>query len=232
MTMSTSSAPPSPGGGGAFTLAAWNIRCGRNAGLTSAAKGLAQMGVGIAVVTETKITDDRYTRLASGYKILASKAASHNQGGIALLWKENHQGFEVESAKILTPNLLTFQLVTGDERFYCMGIYLPPADTMGVEDLRAAWEACPEGCMPLVLGDLNVNFSEPRDERDEVIRDLIDDIDLVDASRRYAPRRPRRQSTRARWTWRQKREGKLHYLQPDYIMVRDWDCRRFRNVGF
>jgi len=152
-------------------LAAWNIRCGRNAGLTSAAKGLAQMGVGIAVVTETKITDDRYTRLASGYKILASKAASHNQGGIALLWKENHQGFEVESAKILTPNLLTFQFVTGDERFYCMGIYLPPADTMGVEDLRAAWEACPEGCMPLVLGDLNVNFSEPRDERDEVIRD-------------------------------------------------------------
>ena len=86
--------------------------------------------------------------------------------------------------------------------------------------------------MPLILGDLNINFGKPRDERDEVIRDLIDDIDLVDASRRYAPRRPRRQSTRARWTWRQKREGKLHYSQPDYIMARDRDCRRFRNVGF
>ncbi len=96
------------------------------------------MGVGIAVVTETKITDARYTHLASGYKILASKVASHNQGEIALLWKENHQGFEVESAKILTPNLLTFQLVTGDERFYCMGVYIPPTDTMGVDDLRAA----------------------------------------------------------------------------------------------
>jgi hypothetical protein len=46
---------------------------------------------------------------------------------------------------------------------------------MGVEALWAAWEACPEGCMPLILGDLNVNFGEPRDERDEVIRDLIDD---------------------------------------------------------
>jgi len=135
MMMSTSSAPPLPGGSGAFTLAAWNIRCGRNAGLTSAAKGLVQMGVGLAVVTETTITDARYTRLTSGHKILASRAGSHNQGGIALLWKEDHQGFEVESAKILTPNLLTFQLVTGDERFYCMGIYLPPTDTMGVEDL-------------------------------------------------------------------------------------------------
>ena len=146
--MSTSSAPPSPGGSGAFTLAAWNIRCGRNAGLTAAAKGLAQMGVGLAVVTETKITDARYTCLALGYKILASRAASHNQGGIALLWKENHRGFEVESANIVTPNLLTFQLVTGNEQFYCMGVYLPPTDTMGVEDLRAAWEACPDGCMP------------------------------------------------------------------------------------
>jgi len=177
--------------------------------------------VGLAVVTETKITNGRYTRLASGYKILASRAASHNQGGIALLWEENHRGFEVESVKIVTPNLLTFQLVTGNERFYCMGVYLPPTDTMGVEDLRAAWEACPDGCMPLVLGDLNINFGDPRDERDEVIRDLIDDINLVDASRRYTPRRPRRQSTRARWTWRQRREGKMHYSQPDYVMVRE-----------
>ena len=89
------------------------------------------------MVMETKITDARYTRLTSGYKILASKAASHNQGGIALLWKENHQGFEVESAIFLTPTLLTFQLVTGDERFYCMGVYIPPTDMMGVEDLLA-----------------------------------------------------------------------------------------------
>jgi len=160
-------------------------------------------------VTETKITNDRYTRLASSYKILASKAASHNQGGIALLWKENYLGFEVESAKLLLPNLLTFLLVTGNERFYCMGVYTPPTDTMGVEDLRAAWEACPEGCMPLILGDLNNNFGEPQNEGDEVIRDLINNIDLVDVSKRYTPCQPRRQSTRARWIWRQKREGKI-----------------------
>ena len=82
-------------------------------------------------------------------------------------------------------------------------------DKMGVEAFWAAWEACPEGCMPLILGDLNVNFVKPRDELDEVICNLIDDVDLVDASRRYTPCRPRRQLTRARWTWRQKREGKM-----------------------
>ena len=93
MTMLSPLAPPLPGGGGAFTFAAWNIRCERNAGMISAAKGLEQMGVGLAVLTETKLTDDRYTRLVSGFKILTSKATSHNQGGIALLWKENHPGY-------------------------------------------------------------------------------------------------------------------------------------------
>jgi hypothetical protein len=190
------------------------------------------MGVGLAVLAETKLTDDRYTCLASGFKILASKAMSHNQGGIALLWKENHPGYEVESARIATPNLLTFQLITGDERFYCMEIYIPPSDTMGVEDLRAAWEACPEGCIPLVLGDLNTNFSDPQNEREEIIRNLLDDINLVDTSRWFKPRQPRKQSARARWTWRQKREGRMHYSQPDYIFARERDVKRLRNVGF
>ena len=75
---------------------------------------------------KTKLTDNCHPHLASGYKILASKATSHSQGGIALLWRDNHGGYEVKLAQICTPNLLTFQLVTGDERFYCMGIYTPP----------------------------------------------------------------------------------------------------------
>jgi DNA-binding transcriptional LysR family regulator len=123
MTMSISLAPPSPGDDGAFTLAAWNIYCRRNAGLTSVAKGLVQMGAGLAILPETNLTGDRRHCLALGYKILATEETSHNQGGIVLLWHENHAGYEVESARITMPNLLTFQLVTGDKGFYCTGIY-------------------------------------------------------------------------------------------------------------
>ncbi len=124
--MSTSSVPPSSGGCGTFLVAAWNIHCGRNAGLASAAKGLAQMGVAVAVLTEMKITDDCYPHFMSRFKVLLSKAAKQHQGGIALLWRENHPGVEVKATQILTPNLLTFQLVTGNERYYCMGVYIPP----------------------------------------------------------------------------------------------------------
>jgi hypothetical protein len=163
--MPISLAPPLPGGSRAFTLSAWNIHCGHNVGLSSGAKGLVQMGVGLAIFMETKVTDDHHPRLASGYKILASKAASHNQGGIALLWKENCGDYEVELVCIATLNLLTFQLVTGNDQFYCMvGVYIPPTDTMGVEDLWDAWEACPAGCTPLVLGDLNINLSDPQNK--------------------------------------------------------------------
>ena len=56
--MSASSAPSQPEGSGTFSVATWNIRSGRGAGLAAAAKGLRQMGVGCAVLTETKLTDD------------------------------------------------------------------------------------------------------------------------------------------------------------------------------
>ncbi len=45
--------------------------------------------------------------------MIVSKATSPQQGGIALLWTEGHQDFEVEAVKITSPNVLTFQLITG-----------------------------------------------------------------------------------------------------------------------
>jgi hypothetical protein len=50
--MLISLAPPLPGGSKAFTLAAWNIHCGRSVALSYAAKGLAQMGIGFAIFDE------------------------------------------------------------------------------------------------------------------------------------------------------------------------------------
>ena len=137
--MSISTAPSLLGGSGTFSVGAWNIRCAREAGLAAAAKGLRQMGVGCCVLTETKLTNHRYPKLVSGYCVIASKATSPRQGGIALLWEADHQDFEVEAVQVRSPNLLTFQLVTGEERYFVLGAYIPPAHMTGVDDLRAAW---------------------------------------------------------------------------------------------
>ncbi len=121
--------------------------------------------------------------------MIALRAASPQQGGIALLWKESENlGFLVESVSIVSPNVLTFQLVTGGVRFFVMGAYIPPADTTGVDDLRNAWDKCPANCKPLLLGDLNINFGSPRSEREEIIVDLLDEINLANISQKFCQR--------------------------------------------
>jgi hypothetical protein len=101
---------------------------------------------------EMKNTDNWYPKFASGYKVITSKATSHKQGGIALVWKEGHRSFKVEAARVATPNLLTFQLITGYKGFYVIGIYIPPNDTMGVDALWVVWHACPDSCIPIAMG--------------------------------------------------------------------------------
>ena len=154
MLMLAPAASPWSGDSKTFSIASWNIRCGQNLGLASAAKGLAQMGVRAAVLMEMKVTDNQYPKFLSEYKIIVSKVTSHSQGGVAFIWKEGHDSFEVEVAPVVHSNLLTFQLVMGYERFYVMGIYTPPNDTTGVDAFWTAWKACPDDCVPLVMGDL------------------------------------------------------------------------------
>ena len=190
------------------------------------------MGIGAAVLTEMKITDNRYPKFSSGYKIIASKATSHSQGGVALVWKEGHDSFEVEAATVVTANLLTFQLVTGYKRFHVMGIYIPPNHTTRVDVLRQAWEACPANCIPLVIGDLNVNFEHPRNAHEEDIADLLDEINLVDSSFKFWLQQCQLQLTKRQWTWRHKLTGRWHYSQPDYILAREGNIRCFRKVEF
>jgi hypothetical protein len=169
-----------------FSVATWNIRCKRNTGLISAAKGLVQMGVNCAVLTKVKITNNKYPRCMSGFKVISLKATSHSQGRIALLWNKGHASFEVEAGNILTPNLLTFQLITGYEQFYVMGIYISPNDTTGVDVLCAAWASCLANCVPLVLGNLNIIFEDPRGTREEQITNLLDKINLVNTSQKFS----------------------------------------------
>jgi hypothetical protein len=183
--MSVLLAPPLPGGSGTFSVATWNIRSTWGVELAVAAKGLRQMGIGCAVLTKTKLTNDQYPKHVGGYHMIASKVTSPQQEGIALLWTAKHQDIEVEAVKIASPNILTFQLVMGGVHFFVMGAYIPPADTMGVDDLCAAWANCPMDCKPLLLGDLNINFGSPRTGWEETIADLLDEINHINMSCKY-----------------------------------------------
>ncbi len=143
-----------------------------------------------------------------------------------------HRDFEVKALHVPSPNILTFQLVTGGVQFFVMGAYIPPDDTMGVDGLRAAWAKCPVNCKPLLLGDLNIDFKVPQTKWEEIIADLLDKMNFANRSRKIFQQQGCRQGRGARWTWRQQRGGHWHQSQPDYCMARDADEKLIRNVAF
>jgi hypothetical protein len=102
----------------------------------------------------------------------------------------------------------------------------------GVDALRATWATCPSSCKPLLLGDLNIDFGSPQTSREKAIADLVNEINLVDMSRKYVQQHGQQQGLGARWTWQQRRGGHWHQSQPDYCMAWGEDAKLFRNVAF
>ena len=227
----TASRPPSRADGrGSIAVASYNIRSGRNGGLESALRAMEAMDVDLGVLLETKLTGGIYTRSSSGYSVVASDAASAHQGGIALFWRPD-KSYEVEDWRVRGPNVLSFVLVTGGQRFYAVGCYIPPNDLSTLPHVVQAWNECPAGHTPapVLLGDLNINLRAPRDDRDEQIAEEVEDVmGLSDLSKHFLQRS--RGLTRGRWTWRMRRGGRWITSQCDYFLARRADRRKFRGV--
>jgi hypothetical protein len=82
----------------------------------------------------------------------------------------------VKDWRIRGPNVLTFVLVTGSYQFFAVGCYIPPNGLSTLTTIEQAWNECPRGHIPLLLGDMNVNLRSPRDERDKQIAEVVEDV--------------------------------------------------------
>ncbi len=138
----------------------------------------------------------------------------------------------MEAARIVTPNLIIFQMVTGDKQYHVMGIFIPPNNTAGEEDLWAAWKACLANCSLIVMGNLKTIVEHPCNKGEAAIANLLDKINLVDISRKLTPWWCSLQRCRLCWTWHQKHRGRWICSQPDYIMAWEGDIWKFWKVGF
>jgi hypothetical protein len=103
---------------------------------------------------------------------------------------------------------------------------------MGVDNLRVAWEACPADCTPLIIGDLNIRFEDPADNRADAIIDLLEEINTTDLSCKFLPRQCSQQLRRAQRTFHMQREREWCYSQPDYILGNERITKRLRRVVF
>jgi hypothetical protein len=117
----------------------------------------------IAILTETKLTDDRYTKYSHGYEVIATTSKSNAQGGGSLAYCDN-KAWQVETVKRFGPNVVGFQLVTGNHRYPRVCGYIPPTDFDTIEFIRSAFESTPQSQM-IFLGHLNVDLRRLRDDR-------------------------------------------------------------------
>jgi hypothetical protein len=146
-------------GSGSFTIVSYNIQSGCNGGLESALQAMKFMGVDCGVFLETKLTKGIYTRWSSGYNVRSTHAPSKWQGGISLFWRAC-ETYEIKEVEICGPNMLSFQLVLGATRWYIVECYIPPNNLTTLTHVEQAWQACPRGCLPILLGNLNINLAD------------------------------------------------------------------------
>ena len=73
--------------------------------------------------------------------------------------------FAVKAVQQFGPNVVGFQLVTGERRWYIVGCYLAPNKTSTIESVAAALKERPRGSELLVAGDSNINLSETEGDR-------------------------------------------------------------------
>jgi hypothetical protein len=124
---------------------------------------MAAMDVDFGILVETKITGGIYTCFSSGCNVFASNAVSVQQGGVALFWKPNKL-YEIKEWRVCGPNVITLVVVTGVERYYAVGCYIPPNNLTTLTHVERAWNNCHKGHIPILLGDLNINLVSPRNE--------------------------------------------------------------------
>ena len=71
----------------------------------------------------------------------------------------------MEAVEKFGPNVLGFQLATGAQRWYIVGVYIAPEDTETMERVVAAVRKKPRGAELMVAGDFNADIAAPEGNR-------------------------------------------------------------------
>ena len=98
----------------------YNIQNGRTGGLKSVLRGMAQANLDLGFLQETKIMDAAYICEPAGYIIVDMDVLSQHHGGVEVFYHASPR-FSVEEIQKFRPNVIRFQIYTGEWRWYIVG---------------------------------------------------------------------------------------------------------------
>ena len=102
-----------------------NVRGAHKEKLNEILRALEQNKWEVGVITETHLTGF-HANGDKNYNIVASRANSPHQGGVALIWKKQSGQLLVEAPVIHGPNVISAFIITGKNRWLVVGTYLAP----------------------------------------------------------------------------------------------------------
>ena len=115
------------------------------------------------------------------------------------------------------PNVMVFQVATGERQWHIVGAYVAPEDEVTMETVVAAKGQKPPGAELMVAGDFNVDILAPEgNRRAENIATDLETAGVEDMAQHFMPRR--RRWSRDRRTWDMRRKGQVVRSRADYIM--------------
>ena len=136
--------------------------------------------------------------------------------------------FVVEAVEKFGPNVLGFQVATGEQRWYIVGVYIAPEDEETMDRVVAAIGRKPRGAELMVVGNFNADIKALEENR--LAENIATDIaaaGLEDMAQHFMLRR--RRWNRDRRTWDMQRKGQVVRSWTDYIF--GTDSRLFANVA-
>jgi hypothetical protein len=193
-------------------IGTYNIRSGRAGNLEGYLRAMHKMHMDIGILTEMRLTDERHAKRAFCYDVVATKAISPHQGGIALIYRTSEY-WQVESVRCHGPNVIGFQLVTGERRYSCVGGYIPPSDVSTIQYVGQAFDRLPTG-RRIFLGDLNVDLNNLRDDRATRVATMTAGLGLENLLSHFRQRRRHKGG----FTWHVRRNDKIITARCDYIL--------------
>ena len=115
----------------------FDIRNGRNRGLELVLRGMSQANMDLGIFQETKLTNVVYICESSINSVVATNALSQHYGRVAVFYTFSTH-FAVEAVQTFGPNVVGFQMATGEQGWYIVGYYLSPIDTSTIDSVVAA----------------------------------------------------------------------------------------------
>jgi len=173
-----------------ITMATYNVVCTHGPKLLMALRAMADINTDIALLMETKLCDEWYTKKGHGYTVFETQEASTQQGGVALVWQTAATHWTLEGMRAVMVHVISATLVSGTHHWLVIGAYLPPSVRLDIELMAIKVEYWCSPRLPVIwLGNFNANLKDEMCERAITISTTVQHLGVVDLLHRFKQRK-------------------------------------------